>query len=1544
MALSSEELLLQTGEERLLKIFNYLKALNQYRNPIVQQINEQEWQFWLKNLPDHPAIKFNRVKFAANELQQIDEPSPDKSISANDYVLKVRRPKLTNPPEPPVAIYEWLINGWDDPNKECKVKDLQNKVTANGDTVIDYFANHQELVEEFERWKKIWQTWAANEKPARDCMKLFEQIYALYGSIQKEAEKKELILGDGILNWRYSDKITINHPILLQRLFLEFNPSIPEFTFSETEHEVELYTALFSLMPDVDGGIIARCREELTKGEFHPLGGEDTSGFLRRLVAQLSARGSFVEEGEACREEDFPQISRNPVIFMRNRTLGFSTALDSIIEDINNHKQLPSPLLKIAGINGKEDQTEENYLFTPEDNWKEPADILFGKNANPEQIRIARVLQKNDGVLVQGPPGTGKTHTIANLIGHLLAQGRSILVTSHTVKALRILRGQVAEEIRPLCVSVLDHSPESKQQLEQSIKEIVNRLNNTDVGLLANEAVRLEKERNALIAELAALRQKLIDSMQVEYRDVIVDGKGYSPSAAARIVAEGIGCNDWIPSPVANEPVPLTEEELQELYQTNTSLTKADESELSGSLPELNNLPSPARFREMVAELDRLLTQDFRRREKLWERLPSDETPQDLETLYEDLLKAVEPINSENSWECAVIMAGWKGGAAREPWDNLIHFIVNVREERLKIQEIIIRFQPKVRVDVNLEEQQKIVEAIIGFLANGKKINALSLMTHPSWKRFIENSQVRGTKPVKQDDFLALKTFIELKRAEDELKERWDIQLAPYDIPDSKQLGKEFFAVTFQYGSKVEKYLKWQQENWQPLEARLRKYGFRWDDFLNEQSPCYHEFGELIRLKNTIIGPLAKVIEERIKQIQYCRIEQTLKEKTDYLYSLGRSDSALVLAFLEAIEKKDSAQYGETYERLACLHKKKADLEKRLAWLERIHRVAPVWAQEIRQRHGIHGEGTPQGRLKDAWLWRLLHDELERSGGESLSKLQQEIEKKSALLRQTTNRLIEVKAWHSQIIKTSPAERSALIAYLQIINKIGKGKGKRAALLKNEARKTMLQCKNAVPVWIMPLGQVAEYFDPKTTNKFDVVIIDEASQCDLMGLIAFYLAKKVLVVGDNEQVSPDAVGLSSDYIQQMINLNLQGIPFNQLYDGQSSIYDIALRSFGGVISLREHFRCVPQIIQFSNKLSYNWQIKPLRDVSKLRIKPAVVPYRVKNAYSDGKVNQKEAITIASLLIAAIEQPEYEGKTFGVISLLGDDQPREIEVLLRNYLSEEVFVNRRIICGNPAHLQGDERDIIFLSMVYGPSADPPYKILGFGYNDMYKKRYNVAVSRARDQLWVVYSLDPQVDLKPGDLRRNLIEYAADPQAVIREMEQAESKTESPFEKEVLKRLNSAGYKVIPQWEVGAYRIDLVVEGGGRRLAIECDGDRHHPPEKIPEDMARQAILERLGWKFVRIRGSQFYRDPEQAMQPVWQRIAELGIILERDEANNGAALPEANNLLERVIRRAGELRQEWLSEVMIKASPEPVVIPKVAGLKGSKKNITDDSLE
>jgi very-short-patch-repair endonuclease len=120
-----------------------------------------------------------------------------------------------------------------------------------------------------------------------------------------------------------------------------------------------------------------------------------------------------------------------------------------------------------------------------------------------------------------------------------------------------------------------------------------------------------------------------------------------------------------------------------------------------------------------------------------------------------------------------------------------------------------------------------------------------------------------------------------------------------------------------------------------------------------------------------------------------------------------------------------------------------------------------------------------------------------------------------------------------------------------------------------------------------------------------------------------------------------------------------------------------------------------------------------------------------------------------------------------------------------------------------------------------------------------------------------------------------------------------------------------YRVRPQWQVGHYRIDLVVEGGGRRLAIECDGDRWHPPDKLGEDLERQAILERLGWTFVRVRGTEFFRDPERSLDPVLEMLERLGIPAEaRGEDVLGPQSGITGELLERVLRRAEELRREW----------------------------------
>jgi very-short-patch-repair endonuclease len=183
------------------------------------------------------------------------------------------------------------------------------------------------------------------------------------------------------------------------------------------------------------------------------------------------------------------------------------------------------------------------------------------------------------------------------------------------------------------------------------------------------------------------------------------------------------------------------------------------------------------------------------------------------------------------------------------------------------------------------------------------------------------------------------------------------------------------------------------------------------------------------------------------------------------------------------------------------------------------------------------------------------------------------------------------------------------------------------------------------------------------------------------------------------------------------------------------------------------------------------------------------------------------------------------------------------------------------------------------------------------------------------MWVVYSLNHENDLKSGDIRRQLIEHALDPKAWQRQLQERMAKVDSNskiFEGAVLRRLMERQYNVLPQYHVGAYRIDLVVVGGGKMLAVECDGERWHGLDKLQEDMERQALLERLGWRFVRVRGGVFFRDPDRAMVEVFRRLEELGIPPESPHAQQPAQQSE-DELRDRVIRRAQELRQQWAEQ-------------------------------
>jgi hypothetical protein len=338
---------LRIARDKLTRVFRYLEALNQHRNPAKRQIHEQPWSLWLHGLPSHSTIKRGAAKSSTSK-SKAKETQPAESDAVGDFLLKVQRPVLTRPPEPPDDIANWLEAGWDNPSEEIVFRESQAESDPSGSPRVARFEDDEARTAALQRWKLSRDEWAKSERPARAAMKIFETLYALYGRIEREAERVELVLGDGILSWRRAEG-NIYHPILLQRLQLQFNAAVPEFTISEADHPVELYSALFQSMTDVDGRAIGRCREELEQEGFHPLVNGSTSGFLKRLVIQLSPRGEFLEDKAPAEEQSDPCIGRDPLIFLRARTLGFAASIQGILADLRTREDLPWSLLNIVG-------------------------------------------------------------------------------------------------------------------------------------------------------------------------------------------------------------------------------------------------------------------------------------------------------------------------------------------------------------------------------------------------------------------------------------------------------------------------------------------------------------------------------------------------------------------------------------------------------------------------------------------------------------------------------------------------------------------------------------------------------------------------------------------------------------------------------------------------------------------------------------------------------------------------------------------------------------------------------------------------------------------------------------------------------------------------------------------------------------------------------------------------------------------------------------------------------------------------------------------
>lgn len=1489
---------------KLLQLFNYIQAFNHLQNPVQRNIASQPWMLWFQTLPQHPSIQTG-IPALLRELTPDDQFSHGVETS-DTFLLKVRRSIVTDPPEPPMEIAAYLRNGWNDPQKE-----LSFDPRIRTDDVLNQI---------FEAWTHDYYLWAEIERPARQAQMIFDQLYELHTQLEREMEQLELMVGDGILHWNTRQDITINHPILLMRVQLQFDPQIPEFTISETEQPPEFYSALLQGIADVNARNLSLIRQDFEAQRWHPLDTDGTLYFFQRLIHHLSPKGQFVANQTSIKPSSTdPWLFRQPVLFVRKRTLGFSAAIEAILEDIPQRAQLPYALTSLVGITAQpnsaqiaQSSSQSHPLFSPNG---EDENILLSKPANAEQLEVAQKLAQYGAVLVQGPPGTGKTHTIANLLGHFLAQGKSVLVTSHTSKALKVLHEKIVPPLQPLCVSMLDE--DNRRQMERSIDAITERLSSENEQRLEWEAAQLARQRIGIIQQIRHDRDEMKLARSSEYETIVVDSTRYTPSEAARHIAANADAG-WLQDPVAlNAPLPLSMQEYIELYQTNKTVSVQDEQDITQGLPDIQTLLAPDEFARRLQEIKAIQQAQKQRQQEgpgyrsdLWLPTIQGQTLSSFQGLQLQLENALAFFNDEVPWRLAATQAGQEGGMSRQIWEELIAKIEQTHKLALQATSFLLEYDPIIPDDCLSDRIERVLQDMLAYLEKGKKLNSVAFVMHADWKTVVQQTHVQGRAPETKEHVQALLAQVTLRRARRELVGRWQRQITPLGAHDATALGQHPEVICHQYVSRLQQCLDWYQHIWLPLENQLKQQGLLWEKLLMELPVAVAENDQILKLRVVVREYLPALLAAEEKRRVYTFNEKRLR---DIQFTMQRMQSGATVTPLMkraqlAAEHQDLEEYSTCYAYIIRLYERKKEQQKRSTLLAKLELAAPAWATAIRVRQDIHGAAQVPDNLEEAWRCKKLKDELNRRTSISLQDVQERLASNTLNLHTITSELVEKKAWAAQIRRTTLEQRRALQGWKELMRKVGKGTGKRAPQLLAEARQLIPTCQTAVPVWIMPLSRVVQNFDPRQ-NRFDVVIIDEASQADIKALTAIYMGAQVVVVGDHEQVTPLAVGQNLDDIDKLIREYLEGIPLKELYDGKLSIYGLTMTTFQPVC-LREHFRCVSPIIQFSNNLSYDGKIKPLRDDSEVQIRPATIEYRV-NSAANSFVNEEEAITIASLVVAASEHPEYSNATMGIISMLREDQALRIDTLLRRYLPATEYVRRQILCGTSAQFQGDERDIMFLSLVNTPNGDAPLMLLDEDARDATaKKRYNVAASRARDQMWVIHSLDSERHLKNGDIRKKLIMHARNPRSVARTPLEQEQRTESEFERQVLKHLLAAGYHVIPQWPVGAYRIDLVVESNNKRLAIECDGDRWHPIEKLEADMARQAILERLGWRFVRIRGSQFFRNPERAMQPVFARLQTLEIFPEASTTSEEEADQDGQALKQSVIRRAAELRQLW----------------------------------
>lgn len=1286
---------------------------------------------------------------------------------------------------------------------------------------------------------------------------LYGEFQKIYLQLEKNSEDLEIIWSNGFLTWQVEEE-KIVHPIFTTKMEIRFDSKEKMFTIKPYNNQSNVELEFLNEQMKINLDSLLNLRNKAKDMALDVRSIKMALQIFEELAILLKAHEAnfYIDEisgGLDIKTEANIQFYNAPCIILRKvDTRLWNMELNDVLAQIREGFPIPKTIEALVS----EEEIVQDIETSNE--WEEVGeDILFPLPASEEQMEITKKLAKNFGVVVQGPPGTGKSHSIANLICHLLAHGKRVLVTSQTDRALRVLSNKIPDEVRALCISILGNDTKSLEELDESVRKITENLSmdtkelRKEIKLLKYKLSMCRETQKSLHEELKCIEDR--ESEKVEYQ-----GKKYALMQMAKWVKDNEDTHSWVVDRVQfNKENPLSNEEFKKLVTLSCIIKKDQIHEINSIDKYIKALPKEEELCAKVAELFKL-EQEQHIHENNIKNLSNvnsiDYGNRRLLKLIDDAIEELEGF--EISWVNNVMKYYYSNNDSQGMWQQLVDkcskYIKNISEIKLELN----NHKVDMPSGIDIKKFKNDFDIVAKVISEKGKVGRVFKILHGNLKYIFEGLKVNYEVINNSEQIRVVDLYIKLQILERNLKNLWNNTVKDYGglLIDDEDMN--YVIPVSEDIASIEAIINWDKD------FRNNIINFLHGKFL-PSSLCWYEKKTYIYLK--------KSLESLMLINKYNKLSYEMEEIKKSFHGKGCLEK-----LHNAINTRSVADIQAVYMEIDSLMQVAHRALELTELSDRLEVCCPMLVKKI-----INTEANIINNLgnldwEKAWQWKKWSDflcELEEVEVEALEKsIAQEKNKEKHIIKA----LVSKRSWFNQIERTTEAQKRSLFTWMEAIKRIGKGTGTQAVKYRKIAQKEMESCKDVIPVWIMPINRVMENLK-LTSNLFDVVIVDESSQSDISAITALMRAKKAIIVGDEKQISPEAIGKDHAAVETLINTYLEGIPHAQWFDLKTSLYNTALRVFPNRLLLKEHFRCVPEIIGFSNELCYSNEIIPLRTIDVTdKAGPFIVTSKVKDGFKDETkaINVKEAEAIVEKILECCKDKRYNGMTMGVISLLGDTQAELIQDMLVEKLGMEELLRRKLICGDAYSFQGDEREVIFLSMVIANNAK--FAALTKGADI---RRFNVAASRARNQMWLFHSVDLE-SINNKCVRYSLLKYCLEVNEPKIELKSSEYLLLNDFEEHIEKYIKERGYKLTPKVKIGKYTIDFVVETDlslegqsdyYKKIAVKCIGMPGEEDYNWQKQHDMQLCLERVGWEFYKIRASEFYRNPHIVMEKLIKKL-------------------------------------------------------------------------